>query len=290
LKDEMDLSINYKLGRNNTINIRGQEELMKIKGETPVTLTNYEEWLVLYMDNELSAEQKITVEQFIVANPSVKEELALLQLTQLQPEEIIFADKTSLYRKEEKVRPMPVRWHRLRQAFGDRRWRLAAAAVLLLGVSITTAILVNKKSTPGNTEIVKGTTLEKKATVENPVVTPLKQNSPVNIEMANNNNGQTMPVVKNSDNSNALVKEKNNTQKKQLPTIVTPNIVKEEPVVAKTTKTNDLPVPLNNPNVIKNDGHNKAIAANNIPKEDKQTTALTNSNEKTQNPYSSNKL
>ena len=48
----------------------------------------------------LTAEQKATVEQFMAANPFVKAELALLQRTKLQQEEIVFADKASLYRKE----------------------------------------------------------------------------------------------------------------------------------------------------------------------------------------------
>ena len=51
---------------------------------------NYEEWLFLYIDNELTAEQKIAVEQFITATPSAKKELELLQQTNLQPEAIVF--------------------------------------------------------------------------------------------------------------------------------------------------------------------------------------------------------
>ena len=231
---------------------------------------------MLYMDKELNAEQKATVEQFIAANSSVKEELALLQRTKLQPEEIIFADKKSLYRKEEKVRPVPVRW-----------WRLAAA-VLLLGVGITTAILINKKSTAGSTEIVKRTTPEKKATLETPVIILKESNSPVK-ESLTANNQKIVPVVKQATNDNAIAKEKNNIVKNKLPAIVTTNTVKEEPLVAKMNKpTNDLPLPLNNPNINKNDAPNNAIAGNNnIPKENKQTNPLTNPVVTTQNPSSS---
>ena len=308
LKEELDLLQQYKLVPDTNITFSGKEELMipiaiGINGNTPVTLTNLEEWLVLYIDNELNAEQKATVEQFIAANPSVKEELALLHRTKLQPEEIIFADKESLYRKEEnsgsyRDRPMPVRWLRLQQAFGstfgkpsatvgDRRWRLAAAAVLLLGVGITTAILVNKKSTAGNTEIVKGTTPEKKTIPESPAIIFKESNSPVN-ESITANNQEIAPVLKQAANNNAIAREKNNTVKNQLSKIVTTNTVKQEPVVATTNKpTNDLPVPLNNPNVMKNDATNKAIASDNSSKENKQPNSLTNSVVTTQNPSSS---
>jgi anti-sigma factor RsiW len=284
LQEELDILLQYKLVPDTNITFTGKEELMKVNlpvrqagGDTPVTLTNYEEWLVLYMDNELSGEQKVTVEQFIANNSSVKEELALLQRTKLQPEEIIFADKASLYRREEKVRSMPVRW-----------WRLAVAAVLLLGVGITTAILVNKKSTAGSTEIVKGTTPEKKTTPENPPVILKESNSPVNENIVANNNQSTSPVLKQAGNNNTIAKEKNNAVKNQLPTIVTTNRVKEEPVVATTNKpTNDLPVPLNNPNIIRNDATNKSIASDNTSKENKEQNPLTNPVVTTQNPSSS---
>jgi anti-sigma factor RsiW len=277
LKEELDLLLQYKLVPDTTITFSDKEELMKVNGDTPVTLTNYEEWLVLYMDNELSAEQKATVEKFIADNPTVKEDLVLLQRTQLQPEEIIFADKASLYRKEEKVRPLPVRW-----------WRLTAAAVLLLGVGITTAILVNKKSPEGNTEIVKGTSPEKKTTPVTPVILPNTPDNTVNEDAVADNNEVAAPVLKQAGINNAIAKEKNNTVKNPLPTIVTTNPVKEEPEVAKTNKpTNDLPVPLNNPNINKNDATNEAIASNNTPKENKQPNPLTNPVVTTQNPSSS---
>ncbi len=281
LKEELDILLQYKLVPDTNITFTGKEELMKVNGHTPVSFTNYEEWLVLYMDNELNAEQKATIEQFISANPTIKEELALLQHTKLQPEKIFFADKELLYRKEEnpdsyRDRPLPVRW-----------WRLAAAAVLLLGVGITTAILVNKKSIPGNKEIVKGATPEEKAIPETPVIILKESNSRVN-ESITANNQETVPLVKQSAHNNAIVKEKNNTVKNQLPNIVTTKPVKEEPIVATTNKlTNDLPVPLNNPNVVKNYVTNKAVASDNSSKEIKQPNSLTNPVVTTQNPSSS---
>src|SRR5678815_4967560 len=130
---------------------------------------NYEEFFILYMDNELDSDDRRMVEAFVLQHPDIQEELALLKRSKLEPEQIVFAGKGSLYRKEEKVRPLPVRW-----------WRIAAAAVLLLGVGIITAVVVNKK-TPGAGDIVKGNSVKTKTNSENPVITPVKkENTPVN--------------------------------------------------------------------------------------------------------------
>ena len=52
-------------------------------------------------------------------------------------------------------------------------------------------------------------------------------------------------------------------------------------------KSNDLPKPLNNPNINNNDAANNAVAVNNTSKENKQQVPLTNSVVTTQNPQSS---
>ncbi len=280
LKDELDSLLQYKLVPDIDIVFAGKEALLKTGGLTTITLSNYDEWLVLYIDNELTEAQKITVDQFIAAHPSLIQELALLQRSKLQPEEIIFAHKASLYREEEKVRPMP----------SPRRWRLAAAAVLLLGAGITTAILVNKKSSVGDSEtkIVKGTLTEKKDNTTIPVITPKESNSPVNENsIADNTNSVITPVVKQTPVNTVAVKVKDNTAKKQSPVINPPE--KEEVAVTnnKDKKTNDLPQPVYNPNVNKQDANNNAVANTTIPKELKQKDPLTNPVVTTNTPQSS---
>ena len=276
LKGELDLLLQYKLVPDTDIVFDGKEELMKTGDNSVITLSNYDEWFILYMDNELTTGQKTAVEQFMSANPSLKKEFGLLQCTKLQPEVIIFADKASLYRTEEKVKPMPVRW-----------WRVAAAAVLLLGIGITTAVVLNKKSL--NKEIVKVTIPETKKTTETPVVVPNKSVSPDNESIAANNNTQVLtPVVKQNNNNNSIAKEKNMVLKNHSPVIITPQPIKEESVVANNDKkSNDLPKPLNNPNINNNDAANNAVATNTTSKENKQQVPLTNSVVTTQNPQSS---
>lgn len=61
---------------------------------------NYEEFFLLYVDNELSATDKQAVELFAQANPDLAIELEMLQQMRLPAEEILFDKKTGLYRNE----------------------------------------------------------------------------------------------------------------------------------------------------------------------------------------------
>jgi len=60
---------------------------------------NYEEFFILYMDNELDAEGRREVENFVQQNPDLKDELDILMQSKLTPDtDISFADKGSLLR------------------------------------------------------------------------------------------------------------------------------------------------------------------------------------------------
>ena len=253
LKEELDILLQYKLIPDTSVTYNGKEDLMKVNGDALLTLYNYEEWLVLYMDNELTVGQKVTVDKFLAANPSVKEEFTLLQRTQMRPEEIIFAGKASLYKTEEKVKPMPVRW-----------WRIAAAAVLLLGIGITTAVIINKKSSDAG-EIVKNASTEKRVDTKNPVVTPkLSNNIAKENIVANNNKLILAPAVKPGTINNTVARQNRIVRKDEQ---AVPNILqakKEEQIIATINKTNNLPKPLENPNFIKNDAAVNSIVNSNV--------------------------
>ena len=62
---------------------------------------NYETYFLLYVDSELSAEEKVAVQRFVAENPDLAEELALLESTQLQLEKtLVFKGKEVLLKKE----------------------------------------------------------------------------------------------------------------------------------------------------------------------------------------------
>jgi hypothetical protein len=98
-----------------------------------INITNYEEQLLNYIDDEVTADQRKEIEVFTGQYSVVKQELALLQKTKLQPEsEVFFPDKSILYRKEEKVRVISMTW-----------FRVAVAAAIILIAGFATFRLIN---------------------------------------------------------------------------------------------------------------------------------------------------
>lgn len=68
-----------------------------------ISRSNYEEYFLLYVDGELTAEEKQEVDFFAAANPDLQEELHLLLSTKLGSEALPFPDKTSLLAEGMKI-------------------------------------------------------------------------------------------------------------------------------------------------------------------------------------------
>ena len=122
-----------------------------------IDITNYEAFLLLYIDNELSATQKAAVDSFLQENPSCQKELSLLQQTVLIPETLEYEDKALLYRFEEMEAFLPNEFkHNLYRKnapvvkgfFTYKRIRAisAVAAICLLMIGYRYAIKVPEKS------------------------------------------------------------------------------------------------------------------------------------------------
>jgi hypothetical protein len=63
-----------------------------------ITRDNYEEFFLLYIDNELSVANREAVERFIAHHPDLQEDWkALLHCRQLPNEQLVFPDKEALY-------------------------------------------------------------------------------------------------------------------------------------------------------------------------------------------------
>ena len=61
---------------------------------------NYETYFLLYADNELSAIEKNSVDEFVLSNPDLGEELVMLLQTILQKDNILLNEKMNLYKKD----------------------------------------------------------------------------------------------------------------------------------------------------------------------------------------------
>ncbi|HZI54707.1 MAG TPA: hypothetical protein VFD56_13420 [Chitinophagaceae bacterium] len=142
LKEEFDLLLQTRLMPDDAVMFNNKQQLLKTALPGPINDSNFEEWLLLYIDDELTGRQKIAVEDFLVNHPSAKTELGLLQKTKLHSEPaVIFPNKETLYRREEKVSVIGFPWR-----------KIAVAASLLLAISTTAYLVFNDKgSTEGKT-------------------------------------------------------------------------------------------------------------------------------------------
>ena len=266
LKEELDILLQYKLVPDGHIVFDGKEELMKENGQPQISITNQEEWFSLYIDDELLPDQRRQVEAYVEANTAARHTMDLLQKTKLQPELVVFPDKSTLYRKEEKTRRiLPFYWR-------------AAAAILVIILGITAFLIVNKKPNTDQPEVAK-----------TPTNVPGKNIVPENNESSNPVNNQQVVIAENpfsTDKTKATVisedqanintstsrEPKNKTTVNPSPKNSLPDI-KDEEAVANLTPviqpTNNLPRPVNNPNLINTPGPKDALAMNvkenNIP-------------------------
>jgi hypothetical protein len=112
-----------------------QKDVLMKEDHSFINMNNYEEWLVLYVDSELSKEEGMAVEKFAAEHPSVQSELHLFQQTKLHLHEISFPDKNLLYRNKEKANIITLTW-----------WRIAAAAMLVIAAGITLYSIFNKRN------------------------------------------------------------------------------------------------------------------------------------------------
>ena len=185
LAGELELFRQTSLVTDDTIVYKGKEMLMKNESDTLITMNNYEEWLVAYLDNELVPADRMKFERFADVHPSVKEELSIFQQTKLQPEaDIIFENKQVLYRGEEKVRVISIQW-----------WKVAVAAAIILTIGVTTYTVLNR-----DTKIPAGVA----ASGNNPVNS--KQNGPTKSDTDIEKEERNLPVV--SENNDAVASTK----------------------------------------------------------------------------------
>ena len=123
LKPELDMYLETRLTPE-TVSFLGKEELFRNTDE--IHAGNIEELQIQWIDGELSDVRAAEVEAFTMANPEAMQNLAWLKQAKLPEEKIVFPDKSSLYRHEEKPAVIfHMRWIRV---------AVAAAVILLAGL------------------------------------------------------------------------------------------------------------------------------------------------------------
>jgi len=169
-----------------------------------INITNYEEQVLNYIDDELSNDERKEVERSAAKFPTIQKELAFLQKTKLQPEaEVIFPDKSTLYRREEKpdsygVRVISMTW-----------FRVAVAATIILIAGFVTLRLVNSNEIPDTPPV---------ATIDNSKDPQSNRKNDTTIIQPGNQpvKDQEQPFVKTGDEATQGQKKIENDRKKSV--------------------------------------------------------------------------
>ena len=137
LEEELVMLKQSSLRPDMNIKFEGKSSLMKPEAAGLVNDTNYEEFFLLYTDNELEAVVRREVEQFAASKPQYQQELNLLMQARLESDAaVVFPDKSLLYKEEDDRKPVVIMW-----------WRVVAVAAMLL-VALGIFWLTNRNATP----------------------------------------------------------------------------------------------------------------------------------------------
>lgn len=125
LKEELNAVLQTRLSEEESLPSFNKNLLYRSEAATgAIDTTNYESYFLLYADNELTEQERSQVENFAATHTGKKAELDLLMRVKLQPEaEVVFKDKSVLYRHEKPVVAIRFQWRRM----------VAAASIILTG-------------------------------------------------------------------------------------------------------------------------------------------------------------
>lgn len=159
-----------------------------------ITWENYEEYMILLADGELSAEEERELLQFVANNPKLQAELAAYEGAHLVPDEtVVFANK------EELLKPLPKK----KAVVLNQWWLYSAAACVLIGVFI---FITQRPSTQNENNSValdkptnnapKQQSLPQVDTSNRPVVAAQLQKTSTKLPVYHSTNNKTRTTVK----------------------------------------------------------------------------------------------
>lgn len=132
-----------------------------------VNMENYEEYMLLYADRELSAEEEQALLHFVAQHPHLQAELEAYAATRLQPDvSIVYADKEQL------LKTVPAG-----RRIGLGNWKLYAAAASVI-LFITLFAINNRRETQVvETPVAVQETITAPVTNPAPVPEPMEQSA-----------------------------------------------------------------------------------------------------------------
>lgn len=199
--------------------------LKNVPATNPVNETNYEEYFVLYGDDELNNEQKDLVEQFVYRHPQYQSEFELIQQARLTPDtHLVFPNKASLYRYEHDKRVIAIRW-----------WRIAAAAVVLIFLGGLTWFTLVKQDTPPVKEVAKNNSTD--TTVPGKTIAPAGTGQRENKESfaTTTDPDNTQPPVVQEEKKEAALVANNSTGQQESRTTTSLTSVPSEKIIPDTS-------------------------------------------------------
>jgi hypothetical protein len=197
----------------------------------PVTeeSTISEEQLLLYVDDELRADEKAAVEKELVENTSLQNELQWLRRSQVSRDtSIVFPDKSLLYKQAEPARVFSM-------SITARKWSAAAAVVVLLGSAMW--LMLDGTNTIDKPEAFA--VVNEPAVKENQSTTPSPFKAPIDkdLKAPKNEFDKATASANESDNQNQQTKTSVATVNPTTKTS-TPATLVEQPIdIAKTDVT-----------------------------------------------------
>lgn len=111
LAEELEMLVETRLFQETEITFESKHVLYK-STTIDIDERNYEEWLLLLVDNEVSDTEKTQIEQWLNEHPSYKPVFETLCAVRFVPERIIFKEKHLLYHNK-KGRVVGFQWQRV---------------------------------------------------------------------------------------------------------------------------------------------------------------------------------
>ena len=139
------------------------KKMLYKNADAEIGINNYEDYFLLYTDNELSEADKENTERFVLQHPQLQAAFTLLQQAKLSPEKVVYPNKKELYKKE-RIATL---------SFG----RMMSAAAVLVAVAFGWWLLPSAKQNdhqPVAITVKTGADQSKKTTQTPTEVTPLQ--------------------------------------------------------------------------------------------------------------------